>query len=178
MIRLALRRLKGDLLGIGRVHIATIEDQVERRGITDLIPFPGGAVAYVDRGDLLLFPSRPVEPAEPPQPLSQRGGHWFARLESAGVAVEIPTGVPDIPAHLELRTRLPGDRLLASRRKLKSLFNEKRVPRPYRDQIPLLALEREILACPGLLGSRRADLLINWIIDETAPILDIANVKV
>ena len=57
--------------------------------------------------------------------------------------------------------------------KLKDLLIERRVPRPYRDFVPVLASGDEVVACPSLVRSRREGLDVSWILDDDAPFLDI-----
>jgi tRNA(Ile)-lysidine synthetase-like protein len=74
---------------------------------------------------------------------------------------------------LEVRARRTGDRVFGSTKRFKQVLIRSRVPRPYRDFVPVLALNGEIVSCPGFLPSRKPELRVNWFFDENAPFLDI-----
>ncbi|MFD2370176.1 tRNA lysidine(34) synthetase TilS [Brevibacillus sp. GCM10020057] len=65
-----------------------------------------------------------------------------------------------LPGPLFLRNRRPGDRLAlfgtASGKKLKELLIDQKVPRAWRDRLPLLAAGEEVLWVPGLRRSATA----------------------
>jgi tRNA(Ile)-lysidine synthetase-like protein len=56
---------------------------------------------------------------------------------------------------LEVRTRLPGDRLTGRRRKLQDLFVDAKVPRAERDDWPVVVLAEEVVAVPGIVEDAR-----------------------
>jgi len=73
---------------------------------------------------------------------------------------------------LEVRAREPGDRLWGSRKKLKEILQAGGVPRPYRDFVPVLVAEDQVISSPALLPSRVEGLDVRWVLDERSPILD------
>ncbi len=174
VIRRALLRVRGDLRRIERSHLLPIEAQLAALGITDVLPLPGTVCAFVDRGSLLVFPA-PLPENRTLRAAPQVGADGLGRaaLTALGTRVEIraPQSIP--LEQLCLRTRQPGDRLWGSKRRFKAVLVDGKVPKCYRNFIPVLAFGTEIIACPGLVGSRREDLDVHWILDDTAPLRDI-----
>lgn len=170
LVRLAVQRARGDLRRVERVHLAAMESASGTRRSTGLLPLPGPSVALVDRGSLYVFPG-PLPPRTEQEARLESAGDavWRARSVELGAAVEVRPGADG----LVLRARRPGDRLWGSSRKLKNLFIEREVPRPYRDFVPLLASGADVLAAPGLLPCRRPDLVVLWTLDSTAPARDL-----
>ena len=72
----------------------------------------------------------------------------FFDADTFGTAWEAENGLPGV---IELRTRKAGDfiRLKAGTRKLQDLLVDMKVPRRYRDSLPLIALGSEILFAGG-----------------------------
>jgi tRNA(Ile)-lysidine synthase len=174
MVRALLRRARGDLRGIGRVHIDALLDAALRGASTDAMPLPGTAVAYAHGHALFAFPRPlPARPSGSGQPAAMGSGKWRLRFTALGALAEIGvTGSVEV-ADLELRARRPGDRVFGSERKLKEVLSDARVPRPYRDFVPLLAGPEGVLACPGFLPCRHPGLAVRWLLDESAPFLDV-----
>jgi tRNA(Ile)-lysidine synthase len=56
---------------------------------------------------------------------------------------------------LEVRTRLPGDRLAGRRRKLQDVFVDAKVPRAERDDWPVVVCDKEVVAVPGIMEDAR-----------------------
>jgi tRNA(Ile)-lysidine synthase len=178
LVRHALRAVRGDLRRIDRGHYGLILQLLADRKSTSRIPLPGGAVAYVYRGSLLAFPrALPQRPTGAGQPVAAGARLWRARFAALGAVAEIEvvaTASPPIPiADLEVRSRRPGDRIHGSARKLKEILCGGGVPRPYRDFVPLLALGDEVVSCPGRLPSRVDGIVVRWLLDDSAPFLDL-----
>ena len=177
-IRHALRAVRGDLQRIDRGHYDLLIQLIADGKSTSRIPLPGGAVAYVFRGSLIVFPrALPTRPTGAGQPVAAGARLWRARFAALCAVAEIEV-TPTAPrsfqiADLELRSRQPGDRVMGSSKKLKQLLLEGGVPRPYRDFVPVLALREEIVSCPGHLQSCIDGLVVRWLLDENAPFLDL-----
>ncbi|HUT78499.1 MAG TPA: tRNA lysidine(34) synthetase TilS [Polyangia bacterium] len=174
MVRALLRRVRGDLRGIERVHVDALLDVALRGASTDAIPLPGTAVAYAHGHALFAFPRPlPARPSGSGQPAAMGPGRWRLRFAALGALAEIGvTGSAEV-GDLELRARRPGDRVFRSDRKLKEVLNDAKVPRPYRDFVPVLAGPDGVLACPGFLPCRHPGLEVRWLLDDGAPILDV-----
>ncbi|MCP4605238.1 MAG: tRNA lysidine(34) synthetase TilS [Proteobacteria bacterium] len=174
IIRSALKRVRGDLRRIERTHLKPIEELIRAKKSTGILPLPGETVVHVDRGSLYAFPR-----ALPPKPsgsgeLSQiSSGLWQIRFEALGILAEIRAEDPKHAIDLEVRARCPGDRLLGSKKRFKDVLMKARVPRPYKDFVPVLAKGCEIVSSPILVENRHEDLDVKWVIDSTSPILDI-----
>jgi tRNA(Ile)-lysidine synthase len=174
LVRHVLRRARGDLRRLERTHVAPIEELIASEGAGGPLPLPGDAEVYVHRGSLFVFPgSLPGRPTGSGQATVSGPGRWTARFAALGAIAEIRAPSPELVEDLEVRARRPGDRVLGSERKLKELLSEHRVPGPYRDQIPVLASGDRIVACPALLRSRREGVEVSWLLDDSAPFLDI-----
>jgi tRNA(Ile)-lysidine synthetase-like protein len=174
LIRLALRRARGDLRRVERAHLNPVEELIRAGGTGGPLPIPGAAEVHVDRGTLLVFPSQPPDrPTGSGQPAVAGSGVWNVRFAALGAIAEIRTSGPELVEDLEVRARRKGDRVYGSRSKFKELLIEHRVPRPYRNFVPVLASGDRIVACPGLLRCRREGVEVSWLLDEEAPYLDI-----
>jgi len=173
IVRSVLRRVRGDLLRIERSHLNPIEELIGSGGSGGPLPLPGDVEAHVYRGTLFVFPGPlPLRPTGSGQPVPAGHGVWNARFAALGAIAEIRGAGLELVEDLEIRARRPGDRLAGSERKLKDLFVERRVPRPYRDFVPVLAAGDRIVACPSLLRCRREGVEVRWLLDDDAPFLD------
>lgn len=174
LVRALLRRVRGDLRGIDRVHVEGLVELAVRGASTAEIPLPGGAVAHVHDGTIFSF-SAPLapRPSGSGQPVASGPGAWKVRFSALGALAEIEAESGADVARLELRARRPGDRLFGSERRLKQILVEARVPRPYRNFVPVLAGPEGVVACPGILPCRQPGLAIRWMLDDNAPFLDV-----
>jgi tRNA(Ile)-lysidine synthase len=173
LLRSALRRIRGDLLRVERTHLEPIERLILERGSGGPLPIPGEAEVHVYRGTLYAFPDPlPNRPTGSGQPAASGHGQWSARFAALGAIAEIRAPGRELVEDLEVRARRPGDRIEGSERKLKDLFGEHRVPRPYRDFVPVLASGERVVACPSLLRCRREGVEVGWVFDDDAPFLD------
>jgi len=173
VVRVALKRVRGDLRRVERAHLAPVRELISTAGSGGPIALPGDAEIHVYRGALYAFPERlPGRPTGAGQPVAAGSGKWSVRFAALGAIAEIRSGARELVEDLEVRARLPGDKLLGSGTKLKDLLGERRVPRPYRDFVPVLALGDEIVACPSLVKCRREGVEVSWVFDDEAPLLD------
>lgn len=173
LIRFALRRVRGDLRGLERAHLEPIELLLQEGTSTDELPVPGDVKVYAHRGSLILFGSKlPARPTGAGQPTAMGAGVWRARFAALGASAEMSAGDSVDVRDLEVRARLQGDRVWGSRRKFKELLSSSGIPRPYRDFVPVLVLDDQVVSCPGLLPSRIEGLEVRWVLDDRAAILD------
>lgn len=100
-------------------------------------------------------------------------GQWRLRFAALGALAEVTCGRPDIVVDLEVRVRRPGDRLYGSRTKFKELLMKRKVPRPYRDFVPVLVYGEQVIAAPAILSSRMEELSVHWLLETTSPVLDL-----
>jgi tRNA(Ile)-lysidine synthase len=177
-IRLVLKRVRGDLRRIERVHIDQILRAINDCKSTGSLSLPGEAIVHVDRGAMYAFPGPLLIDSGPALRLKPAAdGVWKARSKTLAVAVEIePAEAVDI-TELSLRTRRPGDKLWNSNSKFKQVLIEARVPRPYRELIPVIADEARVISTPYWVKNRRPDLKIRWHIEDDSPLNDIKNEK-
>jgi tRNA(Ile)-lysidine synthase len=174
VLRLALKRVRGDLRRIGRAHIEPIEQLVLQRKSTGSLPLPGDASVCLDQGDAFFFPGPlPSPPTGSGQPSPMGAGKWRLRFVALGALAEVSCQRPDIALDLEVRARRNGDRLYGSRTKLKELLIKRKVPRPYRDFIPVLAYGDQVIAAPAILSSRMEALKVSWLLESSSPALDL-----
>lgn len=174
VIRKAVERVQGDLLRIERVHLEAVEAHVAGGKSTGKVSLPSGPSVFVDRGDLLLFPADiPKKPSGFGRLVPVGAGVWRVRFAALGASAEVRATDASLTAEMEMRTRRPGDRLFGSSRKFKEIFIAGKVPRPYRDFVPLLVEGDWVVSCPGLVPSRKPGVSVSWTLDETAPFLDL-----
>lgn len=174
VLRMALREVRGDLRRIERVHIEPIEALVEQRKSTGALPLPGEATVHLDQGDVYIFAGPlPDPPTGAGQPCPVGAGQWRVRFAALGAVAEVRCDRPEIASELEVRSRRAGDRLYGSRSKLKELLMKRKVPRPYRDFVPVLAYGDEIVSAPMILSSRMSGLEVNWLMEAGSPVLDL-----
>ncbi len=173
VVRHALRRVRGDLRRLDRRHIEAVERHLSERGTTGALPLPGDAVAYVERGSLLLFP-RPLPPVTAEVPLERVDrDRWRAALPALDAAVEVRSEDGRDISKWVLRTRRPGDRLYRSSRKIKTALAKAGLPRIYRDYMPLLVDEdSRVVAYPGGGSCRHTGVTVSWSMGDSAPLLD------
>ena len=156
-LRLAVRRLLGDLRDLGREHVEALVAGL-RAGAGHHLDLPRGLRFDVGYEEATLS----LEPAEPPlagalpaeAPLAAPGvtswGPWLVEAELLETAAGRPPADPwqawldaDVTGgDLLVRSRRPGDRFrplgLAGEKKLQDFFVDARIPRPERDAVPLV----------------------------------------
>ncbi len=177
VIRLALKRVRGNLRKIERIHIEPIQDLIAKRKSTGILPLPEDVAAYVVHGSVYVFkrPFPPV-PKESLLPKKTSPGVWKAIFAGLGVAAEIRSDSPTEVEKLEMRTRRPGDKLWNSKRKFKDILIQNKIPRPYRDIIPVIVQGNKVVACPDLIATRKKSIEISWIIKKSSFISDIRDI--
>jgi tRNA(Ile)-lysidine synthase len=164
-------RRHGNGRRIGRAHVDTIRQVAERASDDGEVAVPGGTVVRAARG-LTFRPGRP--PAlrtdsyrlalEPGAEARTPNGWTLSLTEATTSAVERGDTVcvldADSVRNLEVRSRLPGDRLrlhgLAGHTSIKRLLNARAVPRHLRSDYPLVIADGEVLWVPGCARSDRA----------------------
>jgi tRNA(Ile)-lysidine synthase len=174
VLRQAIRRVRGDLRRLDRAHLEPIAQLAQQCKSTGALALPGEAVVCLDRGDVYVFPGPlPPPPTGSGHPSPMGAGQWRLRFAALGALAEVTCARPDIVLDLEVRVRRPGDRLYGSNTKVKELLMKKKVPRPYRDFVPLLVYGDQVIAAPAILSSRMEELSVHWLLETTSPVLDL-----
>lgn len=177
VIRRAIERVQGNLRRIERTHLTAVEQCIQTKKSTGRLPLPMGPVVFAHRGALLLFPEPlPPRPEDFARPTALGDGCWAFSFPTLGAAAEICTEDAEAADDLEVRARRPGDRLLGSSKRFKTVLIDGKVPRPYRDFIPVLAKGDRVISCPFLLSSRNPALRVDWRLDESSPFWDVCPV--
>jgi tRNA(Ile)-lysidine synthase len=178
VIRLALKRVRGNLRKIERVHIEPIQDLIAKQKSTGVLPLPADVAAYVAHGSIYIFKMPfPPKPKKSLLPQKTGSGVWRIVFDELGVAAEIRSDKPTEVEKLEMRTRRPGDKLWNSKRKFKDILIQKKIPRPYRDYIPAIVQGNKVVSCPELIDTRKKSMEISWIIKESSFVSDLRNIK-
>ena len=167
-LRLAVRRLLGDLRDLHQEHVEALLVGLQA-GAGHHLDLPRGLrfdVGY-GKGTLSLEPVEPARPGALPAeaPLAAPGvtswGPWLVEAEMLESTAGTPPADPweawldaDITGgDLLLRSRRPGDRFrplgLAGEKKLQDFFVDARVPRSERDAVPLVCGEPGIVWVVG-----------------------------
>jgi tRNA(Ile)-lysidine synthase len=188
-LRTALRRLQGDLRGVGYQHIDALVELCRPGARGHRVELPGGATALREGRRLSLWRQPPeplpaVEPLELPLP---------GQIEVPGSELTVTTRIIEPPADwrqlepelliarfdldrleppLVIRSRWPGDRILGlglpSETKVKSLLIDARIPRRLREGVPVLTDQRRVLWIAGV--RRSAHALLD---DDTTQVLEV-----
>jgi tRNA(Ile)-lysidine synthase len=176
LVRRALCLVQGNLRRIERIHLEPVEAHIAIGRSTERLPFPGNSAVYIDHGSLLVFPRPlPEKPEETALPVFIGAGLWKLVLPSLGATVKVRSATEAAVNGLVLRGRRPGDKLFGTDRKLKDIFIDQKVPRPYRDFVPLLAEGDQVISCPSGIPCRKPDITVEWCFEASAPILDITS---
>jgi tRNA(Ile)-lysidine synthetase-like protein len=138
---------------------------------------PEDVAAYVVHGSVYVFkrPFPPV-PKESLFPKKTSPGLWKVIFEKLGVAAEIRSARPTEVEKLEMRTRRPGDKLWNSKRKFKDILIQNKIPRPYRDVIPVIVQGNKVVSCPELVATRKKSIEVSWLIEKSSFISDIRDI--
>lgn len=187
VVRAAIREAAGSLVEVRFDHVERVL-RLAGEGGSGKVPLPVGGEARREGGRLVLGP--PTEgppPFDVPLPLpgavSLPGRQ---RVTCRFVSPSEMTGDPEefgpdtghfdadrISPPLILRSRLPGDRFrplgAPGSRKVQDLMVDRKVPRPLRDGVPILADREGILWVCGLAVAERAKVTA-----ESANILEVA----
>ena len=168
ILRLAISRIKGNLSGVGLVHVETLVELVRKRGKT--VELPGGIEAIGQGEGLYIGLKRgvwledlPLEPLT----ISTPGGYVFGRRKFE-LRVEEAEGFSKRDYHgdcglmdmaklkwpLQLRFQKPGDRFqplgMKGTKKLQDFFTDCKAPRSERRRIPLLCDSEKICWVVGM----------------------------
>ncbi len=168
VVRLALQRFVS-LKKIGRRHIDQVLSLVENGTTGQGVSLPGGLVARMEYGRLVLFKESGREPAAlEALPLKVPGKTYLPggtvitakivdrnSLKWAPFSFRAYLDYDSIPdENLIVRSRRPGDRFYpqgaSGSKKLKDFFIDRKVPFYRRDSVPLVTVGNEILWVAGL----------------------------
>jgi tRNA(Ile)-lysidine synthetase-like protein len=135
-------------IGLEAVHLEAIARLCGDRDGTRSIALPSRMVAERRYGRLRLGPP-PVDPGPVEVPVAGPGVYSFldGAVEISGDALAHLGGAP-----LTLRNPRPGDRMAGRSIKLKEVLIDRRVPRPERSRLPVLARGHEVLWAAGVFG--------------------------
>jgi tRNA(Ile)-lysidine synthase len=147
VVREVLRLARGDLRGVGRVHVEAILAAASRSAGSTRVDLPG-PVRVVRSYDDVVFTRRPARRPDRHAAVEVRGPGRYV-LGPHAVRVR-PRGGARSRFPLVLRHRRPGDRLAGRTRKLKRLLIDLKVPADLRDMVPLLASGAEVVWAGGL----------------------------
>lgn len=189
-IRLAWEQLKGSLLGLEEKHITAVLGLSQKKASGKTVDLPGGIRCFTEY-DRLVFSSRPQKPEACPFDLSlpvpgtvELGGFRiitrlytrdeytasFGKLEKPReTSLEQIFDYGRINKGINIRTRKAGDIFFPYRssgsKKLKEYFIDEKIPRQQRENIPLLAVGKNIL---WVVGFRTAE---NFSIGEKTEVI-------
>ncbi|MBI5695920.1 MAG: tRNA lysidine(34) synthetase TilS [Nitrospirae bacterium] len=170
-VRLAVRIVKGDLLGLSFGHVAEAVESVTTGGTGRGVDMPGGVRVERSYGHLLVYmPDKTGGGYSVPLPVPGRvvvegaGIEVEARLLSEGEAApdDANTAVLDmdkLSGGLVVRSKLPGDFFhplgMEGRKKLKEFFIDMKMPRLVRERTPILVCGDDIVWVMGMRLDRR-----------------------
>ncbi len=149
IVREVISRVKGDTRGLARTHVQAILELARSGDGSARVDLPGGLKA-TRAYDLILLGLAPGEASSRPALVRVNGPGLFV---FSGIELTVRAG-QGAPFPLELRGRLPGDRLVGRQRKLKRLFIDRKVPRTLRDGVPLLTRASDVLWAGGLYSGK------------------------
>jgi tRNA(Ile)-lysidine synthase len=171
ILRLALEKVRGNLSGVGLVHLENLVELVFSQMTGKSVRFPGGIEAVGQGAKLLIRPLK----GDPPKdlehevlPIPGPGNYLFGRYRfDIGLLDEIRTGCEPVFGMdcirmdadkvnwpLELRFRRSGDRFrplgMTGSKKLQDFFTDCMVPREERQKVPLLCDRDKICWVAGM----------------------------
>ena len=170
ILRLGISMVKGNLSGVGYVHLEPLMEMVLSGKRGKSVEIPGGIEASVLGGKLFISSrgcTGPRDPPEEPLVLSAPGSYVFGRfsfelrLEEAKDPFKPDSDIDCVRMDrekirwpLQLRFRRPGDRFhplgMNGTKKLQDFFTDRRVPRRQRQAIPLLCDSEKICWVTGM----------------------------
>jgi tRNA(Ile)-lysidine synthase len=172
VVRAAIRKVRGDLRGIGSVHIEALVDLIRSRAPGKRIDMPS-VTAYRDYDRLLLSSSPEGPTISYDKPLEVPG---VTVIREADISFHSSIGKLDdtqldysqknkvffdldgLALPISVRNRRPGDRFVpfasSEPKKLKEVFIDDKVSRRLRDSTPIVVDGEGILWIPG---GRRSD---------------------
>jgi tRNA(Ile)-lysidine synthase len=159
VIRAALQHRKD----ISQAHIAQVEALLEGQGNKET-HLPAGICVRREYGHLVIFSDNKTNPGpfcydlplDTPVYIPALGRHVLAYIKISCATFPINSkemctkyfNYDKISKSLQLRSRRPGDRIAVygvGRKKLKTEFSDRKIPKARRDSIPLLAAGSDIL---------------------------------
>jgi len=168
-LRQLVRRAKGDLLGIGYVHIQDAEELAASGGTGCVLHAPGGVRLGLSYGTLSVYLEddgpEPFDIALPvPGTVRLPDGSVVEARMAEGPAE--PAGRHEavfdagaVKAGLRVRSRRPGDYLypagMDGKKKLKEMLIDLKVPRELRGRLPVVTCGGEIIWVAGIRPDRR-----------------------
>jgi tRNA(Ile)-lysidine synthase len=171
LLRLGIGRVGGDPSAVGREALDAVSRAWED-GRVEVVELPGGITVVPEGPHLRLAGASPplLETREIPVParVSLPGGSAHLTVEEAAPPAD-PRSVSGprtawldadrVQGPLVVRSRRPGDRYrpvgLAGSARLQDLLVDRKVPRPWRDTLPVLADDAGIVWIPGFRVDRR-----------------------
>jgi len=154
VIRRLFFRLNASLLGLYRPHVAGALRLAAGKSPSGAVRLGRGAVVRREYGDLVFERADEADRA-PAGEVDVRGPGPHVH-EALGIRLTIEAKADPFP--LVLRGRRKGDRLAGRKTSLKELLIAKKVPRPARPFVPLLARGAEVLWAGGLFTAKTAAL--------------------
>lgn len=170
VLRCALKRSKGDLKGIGRVHIEQVLRLCHRARGGERVRLPQETIAIRQFDDLLLLC---------PQPETGKGYRYELQVPGQcripEVRAQIRAEISSEPWHpregehrrrayldpstlqtpLTIRSRLPGDRYGgATHRKIKKMLIDGKIPLHERNSLPVVVSDGNVIWIPGFRPSK------------------------
>ncbi|MBI5191069.1 MAG: tRNA lysidine(34) synthetase TilS [Nitrospirae bacterium] len=170
-LRLAVRRVKGDLLGLSFGHVAEAVESITTGGTGRGVDMPGGVRVERSYGHLLVYmPEKTGGGYSVPLPVPGR-----VVVEGAGIEVEARIlgegeAAPDdanssvfdmdkLSGELVVRNKVPGDFFcpvgMEGKKKLKEFFIDMKLPRLVRERTPILVCGDDIVWVMGMRLDRR-----------------------
>jgi tRNA(Ile)-lysidine synthase len=147
VMREAIRVTVGHTRRLGRRHTAAAVAVCVSGTGSASVDLPGGVRVVRAYDEVRVLPGRPGDQAGESVRVAGPGTHRWGPME-----IEVlSTGT--VPLPVDLRGRLPGDRLAGRSRSLKRLLIDCKVPRGLRPGVPLLARGQEILWAGGLFAA-------------------------
>ncbi len=177
LLRAAILEATGTLMDIGRVHIEKACTFLSEKIGNGEIQLPRGIVVRKDYQRVLVGIPEAQEDIVSVEEVSisterpgvyELNGYRFTvdvmllqdlkMLQKKKISSEIFIDYGKIKDNLVLRTRKAGDVIalpgMQGRKKIKSFYIDRKLPRAERDRLPLLAMDEEVLWVPGYAVSR------------------------
>jgi tRNA(Ile)-lysidine synthase len=180
MIRSFIAYVKGDLRGIGRIHVDSIRRLSLEGPPNGQLDLGAGWKAEREYGRLRLVRGRRAEQIEDFQVTIAIPGRTLIESAALEFAAEVvPFAAAELPAvesealldyeridrELVVRNFKPGDRIVPigmdGSRKVKRIFIDRKLPRPRRASFPIVTMGRQIVWLPGLARGNAALLSSN-----------------
>lgn len=174
IIRVAIKRLKGDLDGIESVHLERAISELQKRQSGNRIPFIQDICMVIEPNKIIIgkgeLTQTPLNPYEFELELSgaQRFDEigWSFSVEVTDATSQKTAGCLEalldfdkITQPLFVRNRRPGDRFepfgMGGKKKVQDIFVDAKIPRSERDKIPIICDQQGILWVVGVRTGER-----------------------